>query len=453
MGILNKYKRIPLDQIFIDRSNRQRREIDVEGLLPSIKLRGVTHPVIVEETGKDQYKLIAGERRYTASKQLGIVDIPARLSTDLSETERQILELEENLHRENLPWTDYVLSVARIHRLYLTMEASWTQQKTADMIGLASGNSNISMILRVAEEVEVKNPQVLACTGFRAAYNILSRKDERAVSDAISDLLEARAQPSQGLVSPSSGRSSVVEHGSWPAGAPTLDHTILTIDFLEWLEKYDGPRFNLLHCDFPYGVDLQDSEQGRSAAWGEYQDQEELYWNLCGALCKNLSKIMTESGHMIFWFSMEYYHATLEFFRENAPSLEFQSFPLIWHKTDNKGILPDPRRGPRRVYETAFLVSRGDRPIIRAVSNCYGAPKGSGDHQSEKTEPMLRHFFQMVVDENTRLLDPTCGSGTSLRAAESLGAKHVLGLELNPTFADNARSALRKFRALRSTEK
>ena len=162
---------------------------------------------------------------------------------------------------------------------------------------------------------------------------------------------------------------------------------------------------------------------------------------------------MTESAHMIFWFSMEYYYETLTFFEKNAPSLDFQRFPLIWHKTDNKGILPDPRRGPRRVYETAFLVARGDRPIVRAVSNAYGAPKGSGDHQSEKPEPMLRHFFQMVVDENTRLLDPTCGSGSSLRAAESLGAKHTLGLEINPEFASTARSALRKFRTLRAMEK
>jgi ParB/RepB/Spo0J family partition protein len=447
MGILNKYKRIPLEQITIERGFRQRRELDVENLLPSIKMRGVVVPIIVEELGRDQYKLVAGERRCLASKKLGLPDVPARLTTDLSEPERQIIELEENLHRENLPWTDYVLSVAKIHTIYCSMEDGWTQQRTADMIGLASGHSNISIILRVAEEVKKNNPQVLACTGFRPAYNILARKDERAIADVVSELLEERPKLSSG------GGSGAVEPQRVAGLAPAPDLSILTMDFLIWLEKWDGPRFNLVHCDFPYGLDMQDSEQGRSAAWGEYQDQEKIYWALCGALCANLDKVMTESAHMIFWFSMEFYNETLEFFAKNAPSLEFQRFPLIWHKTDNKGILPDPRRGPRRVYETAFLVSRGDRPIIRAVSNAYGAPKGSGDHQSEKPEPMLRHFFQMVVDENTRLLDPTCGSGSSLRAAESLGAKNVLGLEVNEEFASAARSALRKFRTLKSMER
>jgi DNA modification methylase len=53
-------------------------------------------------------------------------------------------------------------------------------------------------------------------------------------------------------------------------------------------------------------------------------------------------------------------------------------------------------------------------------------------------EPMLRHFFRMFVDDSTSMLDPTCGSGTALRAANELDAAHVLGLEINPEFAEDA---------------
>jgi predicted RNA methylase len=69
---------------------------------------------------------------------------------------------------------------------------------------------------------------------------------------------------------------------------------------------------------------------------------------------------------------------------------------------------------------------------------------------SEKPEPMLRHFFGMLVDENTVMLDPTCGSGSALRAAESVGAKYVLGIEANSEFAALARTALKQARALRA---
>ena len=61
---------------------------------------------------------------------------------------------------------------------------------------------------------------------------------------------------------------------------------------------------------------------------------------------------------------------------------------------------------------------------------------------SAKPEPVLRHFFRMFVDENSTVLDPTCGSGTALRAAESLGAAHILGIEVNKEFAERAAFAV-----------
>jgi predicted RNA methylase len=61
---------------------------------------------------------------------------------------------------------------------------------------------------------------------------------------------------------------------------------------------------------------------------------------------------------------------------------------------------------------------------------------------------MLRHFFRMFVDEYISMLDLTCGSGTSLRAAESLGAQYVLGLELDPTNRENAVTELNRARTL-----
>jgi len=70
------------------------------------------------------------------------------------------------------------------------------------------------------------------------------------------------------------------------------------------------------------------------------------------------------------------------------------------------------------------------------------APTVKGRHMSEKPAEMLRHFFRMIVSEHTMMLDPTCGSGSALRAAQSLMSRRVLGLEANPEFAALARLAL-----------
>jgi DNA modification methylase len=98
---------------------------------------------------------------------------------------------------------------------------------------------------------------------------------------------------------------------------------------------------------------------------------------------------------------------------------------------------------PRRVYETALFCRRGDRKVVKPVSNAVSLPTDSmTDHMSVKPVPVLTHFFRMVVDEHSTVLDPTCGSGTALIAAKACGAKHLLGIEVNREFAQRADDAL-----------
>ena len=100
---------ISLKDIWIDRGSRQRKEIVIDDLLESIPRNGVLVPIIVvAEVGpaNQPYKLIAGERRYTASRHLDLPSIPARQLGDLSPIEQRVVELEENLRRKDLGWQD-----------------------------------------------------------------------------------------------------------------------------------------------------------------------------------------------------------------------------------------------------------------------------------------------------------------------------------------------------------
>lgn len=458
MALSDNYLRIPLEQIHVKRAERQRRVIDISNILPSIRDRGVVQPIVVQRSSYSEggFLLITGERRLTASRELNLPDIPARLADSLSDVERQIIELDENVKRLDLPWQDEALAYFRIHNLYYQLDPTWTQAKTADSIGISP--MMISMFLQVAEEIEKKNPRVLACTGARAAYNIIARRTDRAVADVMNDLMA-------GASNDSSPRSTSIPDTSInsPVGIISAnsvkndqvslkgdDLPILPLNFHQFAQTYTGPPFNFIHCDFPYGINHQDSDQGGSARWGGYSDTDEDYWQLCTTLCQYLDYLFTPSAHLMFWCSsdIERQYETIQFFKQNAPSLEFQTVPLYWHKTDNRGIIPDPKRAPRRIVETALIASRGDRLITRAVSNAYGSPTTKEIHQSEKPEPMLRHFFQMFVDENTRMLDPTCGSATSIRAVESLGGQG-LGLEIDGEIVEAARSSLRRARLLR----
>lgn len=444
MGITNKYKRVPLTAIRVTRDARLRQnlEIEADGLTESVSRLGVLHPIIVKPCADDPeaFELIAGERRLTASAAAGLHDIPIRLTADLSALEHLEIELEENIRRRDMGWQDRVRSVQKMHSTLIALNGdAWTQTATAERLGY--DHSSIAKMLQVAQELST--PVIADAPNFVNAWNILARRNDRAEADALSDLLEIPKAPAKPAAP---GQAPSPE-------APAAQESVLCEDFVAWAGAYAGPKFNFLHCDFPYGIEVFSGPQmGAARHEAVYNDSEETYWRLCRALCANLDRIMAPSGHLLFWLSadIKIMYRTLEFFNAHAPSLDFQPKPLIWHKTDNVGVLADPQRGTRHVYEACLMASREDRKIIRAVSDTYGAPKGTGEHPSAKPVPVLKHFFQMFIDEHTRMLDPTCGSGTSLRAAEALGAAQVLGLELDPGFAAGAQSALRKDRALRA---
>jgi DNA modification methylase len=71
--------------------------------------------------------------------------------------------------------------------------------------------------------------------------------------------------------------------------------------------------------------------------------------------------------------------------------------------------------------------TRGGLPIVQSVDNVRSASTVKGRHMSEKPAEMLRHFFRLVVSEHTMMLDPTCGSGSALRAAQSLDGEESSG--------------------------
>jgi ParB/RepB/Spo0J family partition protein len=445
------FKRILLEDVVVDRSERQRRIIystegkflNADGLIESIRARGVYNPIIVTR----EHVLVAGERRLEASRVLGLRDIPVRFADELSPIEARIIELEENLKRSDLGWRDEVAAISALHDAYVETEPSWSQQKTAN--SLSYPETGVSMILRVAQDLE--DPLINRATTYREAYNVLMRRDSRRIDDAITEITQA----GMALFPASEGGARVeldaATGGEQPQPKAEEPKSIINGDFIEWAKYYEGQKFNFLHCDFPYGTNVFGGNQSGRTRWGTYDDQPHLYEDLITALCTNLDRLLAPSAHILFWLPADIRKQinTLEQFRQQAPDLIFWPKPVVWLKTDNVGIMQDPKRGPRHVYETALIATRNDRAIIRPTSDAYGAPTDKTYHPSAKPEPVLRYFMQMFIDENSRVLDPTCGGGSALRAAEALGAQYVLGVELDTEHYEAAVHAMKQFRTLR----
>jgi ParB family chromosome partitioning protein len=84
--------------------HQPRAQFDEEALVSltdSIRELGVLQPILVRPAGHDRYELIAGERRWRASKRAGLQTIPA-IVRKIDETTSLEQALVENLHREDL---------------------------------------------------------------------------------------------------------------------------------------------------------------------------------------------------------------------------------------------------------------------------------------------------------------------------------------------------------------
>lgn len=415
------FHRLSVDQIIVNREGRQRRDLEnIAELADSIRRLGLIQPIVVTRS----YDLVAGERRLEAIRSLGHTHISVQYTDELEPSVLRAIELEENVKRAALPWQDECKAIYEYFSLRKDADPEFSQADLGEALGMSQ--PTVSEKMAVAKQLYSGNVRVSEAPRFSTALGITERAAARQDAEALAQL----------------------RHVSRIAVPATEPESILNHDFNEWIETYEGPKFNFIHCDFPYGIGADSFNQGSASTHGGYSDSADTYWTLCRTLCNNLDRISTESCHIMFWFSMHYYQHTLDYFSANS-DLVLDPFPLLWLKSDNVGILPDPQRGPRRIYETALFGSRGDRKIVGSVSNAYSAPTDRTFHMSVKPEPVLRNFFRMFVDETTLMLDPTCGSGTSLRAAESLGARHVLGLEINNDFCDQANRALKNARILR----
>ena len=92
---------IPLTHIEPDPEQPRRNLGDLSELAASIKELGVIQPIIVSIVAYERYCILAGERRFSASKLAGLVRIPA-IVRSVSDHRRLELQLVENLHRKDL---------------------------------------------------------------------------------------------------------------------------------------------------------------------------------------------------------------------------------------------------------------------------------------------------------------------------------------------------------------
>ena len=145
---------IPVDAVLP--SDGQPRQVFDESALDelaaSIQTHGLLQPIVVRARG-DGFELVAGERRWRASRKAGMEDIPA-VVVDLAEEDVLTVALVENIQREDLNPIEEAEAYQRLHK-----ELGYSQAQIADAVG--KERSTVANALRLLKLPMSVRQQVL----------------------------------------------------------------------------------------------------------------------------------------------------------------------------------------------------------------------------------------------------------------------------------------------------
>lgn len=131
--------------------NQPRRHFDpdaISELSASIAKHGLIQPIVVRSKGNGLYEIIAGERRWRACKQAGLIDIPVVIK-DYDDITASQVALIENLQREDLN----PIEEAKGYRKLMN-DFGFTQEQLSEGIGKSrSSIANTLRLLKLPEKI------------------------------------------------------------------------------------------------------------------------------------------------------------------------------------------------------------------------------------------------------------------------------------------------------------
>jgi len=440
---------LALSEVKVDGDRFRRSFKEVEALAQSISKYGLMHPIVVDENGG----LVAGERRYRAHKLLGLESIKVTVFDNLSLVDKKLLEIEENLRREDLTWQEDVMAMTRLHLLKVEelgkrqsrnkFNEGWGVQDTADLVGRSIGK--VSQDLKLGKEMlkkmgwsiegeigqdqegESKRGKVgetlfdkaKAQTGVidfgeiktkDAAIKVLGRNED-AATRKLSVLIDALAKPKGGKEEdgePSESGDVRLVHG----------------DCLEGLRGVESESVDCVITDPPWGVEFDQSGQLSSVRGGGTVVDEEKDVEFLRPVVKELWRVLKENSHMYFFFGAKHYERLVEILILSG--FKVSQVPLVWWKRNAFNACAYQVFSAD--YEQFLFCRKGDRSLSKTRGSVFDFAPVAGSakiHTAEKPVALIEELIELSTLEGEMVCEPFAGSGATLRAAKGLGRKGI----------------------------
>lgn len=412
----------------IEVGQRFRQESSIEDLKCSIRDYGLIHPIAVQRGEGGSYQLLAGHRRLRACMELGHETIHVNIyDHTLDKEELRIIELLENIDREDFTWQERVALTEEIHKLHIAKygsgfvnrkEGGWTIQDTARTIG---------------RELRATKKQLMLASAIRKIPELgklpTSNEAEKTLSSMLTNLQVSELVEQLEAKQADSGIDKVRQD---------LCSCYKVCDVLEGLKEAPDNYFDLAEVDPPYGIDLPAIREGSKNKLGHttkgYTEVGKThYLDFLGGVLEVLCRKMKPDCWVLFWFASDGWADSI------AGLLDTYGFstcwvPALWLKPSGASANPKYRLG--NYWESFYYARRGDATIVKqgrgnvfAFSNKFG----SKTHPAEKPVELMQEILETFILQGSRVIVPFAGSGSTLLAASNLHIES-LGFDLSQDY-------------------
>ena len=404
-----RVEEIPLEDIIVGHRYRQDlgTEEQMDELIDSIRQNGLLHNLVVKETVDNKYHLMCGGRRYNACKRLGYTKIACNIyAEDLTQLERNVIELSENIDRKDMNYQESVNLTKQIHKAMQALHGASSggrghseghnMRNTARMIGKSVGT--VSEDIKLADMLEVM-PELGGLKNKKEAMKLLKTIGVKLEAEEQVKVIEGKRKKT--------GVKGVRDN---------VSSSFLIGDVFEEIKKVEKGTVHLVELDPPYGIRLDKTKQDNLTSMGDYNEWAgQEYADKIHTLLEESYRITKEDGWLLFWFGID------PWFRQIADAIQdvgykMNEIPALWIKPT--GQCMQPYKYMANSYETFFYARKGDAKINKpGKPNYYRYKPIAPDSKVHPTEKPIE-LYDDILSTFTRAGDIVCsplaGSGNSL---------------------------------------
>ena len=455
----DRFGRTTVELSIIKVGDRIRADLgDITDLAESIRSKGLMQPIVLD----DDDNLVAGGRRLTAFTTLLATNavgdkgetfwqIPYVRFGSLTEAERTMLEIEENIRRKDMTWQERVLGIAKYHRIADLRNAVWSQEQTGKLLNVTQGY--VSTALNVAKELSNKESPLWKLASINEAIKFLAMKNYDAAAIELNRRLAAkRAQAAPGtamrnIIMPTTvilpGASQPISAGGpvTPAAEPVsgkkaritreeISGMFIHGNCLEQLvELRKITTINHIICDPPYAIEMSNLVQGNI---DRVVDTHQVTQNktMLVQFLQVAYDVIQPDGFLCMWYDLDQHQLLME--SAERIGWRVQRWPFTWCKSSNCQN-QSAHFNITKATEVCMFLRRSEQSTIKLKQSknyleCSAV--SSPTHPFIKPDAVWRYLIETVSTENQTIVDPFCGEGSMLLTGFKMN-RQVVGVELD----------------------